>query len=106
MTPVHEPGRMLSARFYAEVVAPAVPHRHAAALLGPGSDVLGFDTARSTDHDWGPRCQVFVAEDDVDEVRERVRRSLPEEYAGCRSPSVGTAARENRASRCRPGRAG
>jgi hypothetical protein len=55
------PGLELSAAFYAEVLAPQlgdVPH--SAALLGWGSDVLGYDTARSTDHGWGPRVQVFT----------------------------------------------
>ena len=37
--------------------------RYAAALLGPGSEVAGFDTQRSTDHDWGPRLQVFLSDD-------------------------------------------
>ena len=34
--------------------------RHSAARLGTGSDVLGYDTARSTDHDWGARLAVLV----------------------------------------------
>ena len=42
--------RDLSRAFYDEVVRPLVAgHPHAAALLGWGSDVLGYDTARSTD---------------------------------------------------------
>jgi hypothetical protein len=59
------PGIELNRRFYLEAVrplleshAPGVPH--AAALLGPGSDVLGFDTEMSMDHDWGPRLQLFL----------------------------------------------
>ncbi len=39
--------------------------RYSAALLGPGSEVLGFDTPRSTDHDWGPRLQLFLAPADL-----------------------------------------
>lgn len=39
--------------------------RYAAARVGPGSDVLGFDTARSVDHDWGPRLELFLSTDDV-----------------------------------------
>jgi len=62
------PGLALSRRFYEEVVAPAVGAPHGAALLGPGSDVVGYDTQRSTDHDWGPRCQLFVQASDLDEV--------------------------------------
>jgi Domain of unknown function (DUF4037) len=55
------PGLELSARFYREVVAPLLGDLpHAAARIGPGSEVLGFDTERSTDHDWGPRLQLFL----------------------------------------------
>jgi hypothetical protein len=76
-------GLDLSRSFYDEVVAPLVGQvRHAAALLGTGSDVLGFDTARSTDHGWGPRLQVFVTADDVEGVKEAVERGLPDEYLG------------------------
>jgi hypothetical protein len=76
------PGLELCRNFYAEVVAPAVGVPHGAALLGPGSDVLGYDTERSTDHDWGPRCQLFVQASDLDEVRSRVLTSLPKAYGG------------------------
>ena len=76
------PGLELCRNFYAEVVAPAVGARHGAALLGPGSDVLGYDTERSTDHDWGPRCQLFVQASDLDEVRSRVLTSLPKAHGG------------------------
>ena len=56
------PGLRLAGEFYAEAVRPLLDAefpglRYAAALLGPGSEVLGFDTERSTDHDWGPRLQ-------------------------------------------------
>jgi hypothetical protein len=54
-------GRMLyeeAGRAIVENVLP--PGEYAAALIGRGSDVLGFDTERSTDHDWGPRFQVFL----------------------------------------------
>jgi hypothetical protein len=76
------PGLELCRNFYEEVVAPAVGVSHGAAILGPGSDVLGYDTERSTDHDWGPRCQLFVRDSDLDEVRSRVLTTLPEEYQG------------------------
>ncbi len=75
-------GLALCRSFYDEVVAPAVGVSHAAALLGPGSDVLGYDTSRSADHDWGPRCQVFVQLPDLDVVRARVLASLPLTHRG------------------------
>jgi hypothetical protein len=77
------PGRELARAFYAEVVGPLLGDvEHSAALLGHGSDVLGFDDARSTDHGWGPRVQVFVRDGDVSGVRERIERGLPDEFRG------------------------
>jgi Domain of unknown function (DUF4037) len=81
--PPFVPAGQLCRDFYREVVAPAlgaVPH--AAGLLGAGSDVLGFDTERSTDHDWGPRVSVFVAAQDLAPARERITAALPESYRG------------------------
>ena len=77
------PGVELSRAFYEEVVAPLLAgEEHAAALLGTGSDVLGFDTARSTDHGWGPRMQLFVDGDRVAAVRETIDAGLPDEFRG------------------------
>lgn len=77
------PALELNARFYAEVVEPMVgTYAPMAALLGWGSDVLGYDTARSTDHGWGPRLQLFVEPALVDEVRQLIDVGLPDEYAG------------------------
>ncbi|MFI7544030.1 DUF4037 domain-containing protein [Actinoplanes sp. NPDC049599] len=54
-------GIALSRRFYHRAVRPLLGGRpHAAALLGEGSEVLGFDDGVSTDHDFGPRVQVFL----------------------------------------------
>ncbi|GIE48587.1 DUF4037 domain-containing protein [Actinoplanes nipponensis] len=54
-------GIALSRRFYTQAVRPLLGGRpHAAALLGAGSEVLGFDDDVSTDHDFGPRVQVFL----------------------------------------------
>src|SRR4051812_826841 len=70
---LRHPGRMrltntgiaLSEGFYREVVAPLLAGLpHGAALLGDGSEVLGYDDAVSPDHDFGPRVQVFVPSDE------------------------------------------
>ncbi|MEU8234792.1 DUF4037 domain-containing protein [Actinoplanes sp. NPDC048967] len=54
-------GIALSHRFYEHAVRPLLGgRRHAAALLGEGSEVLGLDDAVSTDHDFGPRVQIFL----------------------------------------------
>ncbi|MER6505969.1 DUF4037 domain-containing protein [Nonomuraea sp. NPDC001636] len=92
------PGIELSRAFYGEVVAPLLAGvRHSAALIGPGSEVLAFDTARSADHDWGPRVLLFVPAGQVEPVRERVTAGLPDrfggfdtvfEYHGVRQPGV------------------
>ena len=76
-------GRELARAYYDEVVRELVGDvEHSAALLGWGSDVLGFDTERSTDHGWGPRLQVFVHASDVERVRSAVEAALPDEFRG------------------------
>jgi Domain of unknown function (DUF4037) len=79
------PGRELARAFYDEVVASLVDAPHSAAFVGWGSDVLGFDTGRSTDHGWGPRLQVFVAADDVPRVAPAIERALPDDFRGWRT---------------------
>jgi hypothetical protein len=81
------PGVELARSFYAEAVGPIVAGRpHAAALLGYGSDVLGYDTERSTDHGWGPRLQVILADghapDDIDALRLALHERLPARHRG------------------------
>jgi hypothetical protein len=80
--PAFVPGSELAHAFYVEVVHPLVVPPHSAALIGWGSDVLGFDTERSTDHGWGPRLQVFVDADDVPDVRATVDAGLPSTFRG------------------------
>src|SRR3954451_19448807 len=88
MPPVPEPpfvsARELCGAFYGEVVRPLLDrHAHAAALLGWGSDVLGYDTPRSTDHGWGPRLLVFADGDAAaDVLRRRLDSELPDEFGG------------------------
>jgi hypothetical protein len=77
------PGVELSRRLYAEVVAPLlVGMKHSAARLGEGSDVLGFDTQRSTDHGWGPRLQLFVEPNATVTVAAILEQLLPETFLG------------------------
>ena len=61
-------------------IADNIPH--AAAALGEGSEILGFDTERSTDHGWGPRAQIFVRADAVESLRARIDARLPETFQG------------------------
>jgi hypothetical protein len=84
------PGTELSRRFYDEAVRPLLrshfPHLvYAAAHLGPGSDVLGFDTEMSTDHDWGPRFFLFLREEDMhlqSRIDALLREQLPTVFYG------------------------
>lgn len=63
------PGLELSRLFFEDVVK-GLLHKHiprikyAAALIGDGSEVLGFDNEMSTDHDWGPRLMLFLSKED------------------------------------------
>src|SRR6188474_818785 len=76
-------GLDLARGFYVDVVAGLLDGiTHSAARLGEGSDVLGFDTERSTDHGWGSQLQLFVAPGDTDAVKARLERDLPDTYAG------------------------
>jgi uncharacterized protein DUF4037 len=74
------PGVELARAFYQEIVADLVAAEHSAGLLGSGSEILGFDTERSTDHGWGPRLQIFV--EDPDRVRDAIDAGLPEGFRG------------------------
>jgi hypothetical protein len=85
------PGLELAERFYHEAVQPVLCRRfpeldYSAARLDFGSDVLGFDTPQSMDHDWGPKCTLFVSERDYDACREQIPHvmswELPFEVAG------------------------
>ena len=82
--PAFLPSAKLSGAFYREAVLPLLGGRaHAAALLGWGSDVLGYDTERSTDHGWGPRLLVFVDEEEgSDDLRSQLEIRLPEQFRG------------------------
>lgn len=86
------PGLELARLFYTEAVKPFLDQRfpglpHTAALIGPGSEVLGFDSPRSVDHDWGPRMQIFVDDDAADaglpaQLTELLAVQLPGKFRG------------------------
>lgn len=67
--PTFIPGLRLNRIFYFDVVRTLINQYfpglvHSAALIGYGSDVLGYDTPMSTDHGWGPRLQLFLSPQD------------------------------------------
>ncbi|GAA4524025.1 DUF4037 domain-containing protein [Amycolatopsis samaneae] len=85
------PGLELSRRFYYEAVRPLLHAHfgslpHTAARIGGGSEVLGFDTARSADHEWGPRLQLFLRHHDADRHAARIGTmlsdKLPKTFCG------------------------
>ena len=81
--PEFVPAIQLNHEFYEEVVGPALaPWPHCAGLLGWGSQVLGYDSDRSTDHGWGPRVEVFVAGNAVKPARAAIDAALPETFRG------------------------
>ena len=87
MTAPFIPGLQLAGRFYDQAVRPllddAFPRlSYAAALLGTGSEVLGFDTERSTDHDWGPRLHILLSGEEAAGVSELLSRRLPATFGG------------------------
>jgi hypothetical protein len=84
-------GLKLAELFYREAVKPILQSRfpglrHTAALIGPGSEVLGFDTPMSRDHHWGPRAMLFLSEADSAkysaEIQEVLGRTLPASFHG------------------------
>jgi Domain of unknown function (DUF4037) len=85
------PGLELSRLFFEEAVKPILDAdfpslRYAAARLGTGSEVLGFDDLVSTDHCWGPRLDLFLGEEADASTRAEIdaalRRRLPHEFRG------------------------
>ncbi len=84
-------GLALSELLYKEIVSPIISKccpelKYAAALLGRGSEVLGLDDEISTDHNWGPRLQLFLKESDFNSVgsvlKEQFSKDLPPSFKG------------------------
>ena len=77
------PGLRLSRVLYEEAVRPLLAAefpglRYAAARVGTGSEVLGFDTVRSADHEWGPRLDLFLSPADAQAHGPRIHALLAE----------------------------
>ncbi len=84
------PGVELARRYYSEVIRPLLGRlfpglEHSAALIGWGSEVLGFDSLRSTDHNWGPRCRIFLTPADcgrAEDIAVALASALPDSFLG------------------------
>lgn len=74
----HEEAEPILKKYYPEL-------RYSAALIGYGSDVLGYDDPVSMDHMWGPRFYLFIQEKDLaikNDLLESFARNLPYTYKG------------------------
>lgn len=75
-------GLDLSERFFFDLVKPLLDEyypslKYTACRLGPGSDVLGFDTVQSRDHDWGPKFDLFIENEEyIDELNTFFNKNL------------------------------
>ena len=79
--PKFVPGLTLSRLFYQNEVEPILHKefprlRYTAAIIGWGSEVLGFDTPVSRDHHWGPRVLLFLSERDHLMFKDKIGRAL------------------------------
>ncbi len=85
------PGLELAEGFFRDAVNPILEKhfpqiQHSTALIGAGSEVLGFDSEMSMDHHWGPRCQLFLTDADYESYRDQIWQTLslhlPSNYLG------------------------
>lgn len=86
-----QPGIDLSRNFFREAVRPVLDAEfaglpHSAALLGRGSEVLGFDDEMSADHNHESRVLLFLTEEDHarhgESLQATLNRQLPAQFAG------------------------
>jgi hypothetical protein len=84
-------GLGLSRRFFEQLIEPVLQERfprlaYAAARIGLGSEVLGYDTEMSADHDYGPCVQLFLPSGAFPgaarEIMAVLDRSLPDRFEG------------------------
>lgn len=85
------PGLQLCEAYYRQAVRPIIAAHfpglaHSAGLLGYGSDVTGFDTPVSRDHQWGPRLVLFLPPEDFPAASAALdlalRQDLPPVFMG------------------------
>ncbi|RDY28148.1 DUF4037 domain-containing protein [Romboutsia weinsteinii] len=92
-------GLELSERFYFEVVKslidnefPMLKDKYSAGLIGYGSDVLENDDELSRDHEWGPRCYIWLSNDDYEkyalDIDKTLLDKLPLSYKGYKTRYV------------------
>ena len=84
-------GITLSEAFYSEAAKPILEtcfprSPYSAGILGWSSEVLGYDDLTSTDHNWGPRFQLFLSREDYDvysdPISDALSKQLPLEFRG------------------------
>jgi len=89
--PAFIPGLELARRYWEDAIRPILSREfpglsYAAGLLGEGSDVLGFDTERSMDHDWGLRLTLYLRAEDLELMSPRIddclHAHLPRTFLG------------------------
>lgn len=85
------PGLRLSELFYSEAAKSILETHfpkvsHSAALLGWGSEVLGYDDIQSSDHHWGPRFILFLSAQNHQKykntIAEALSNNLPHRFRG------------------------
>lgn len=84
-------GLNLCEEFFNKVAKPILDEefpllRYSAALIGYGSDVIGFDTEISRDHMWGPRFNIYLEKNNFDQMSSKISEvfalKLPYEFRG------------------------
>lgn len=85
------PGLQLSRMYYEQVVKKIMSDffpnlQYSSGLIDYGSDVLGYDTTISRDHEWGPRLSIFLKTEEIDQYAHKIHtvlsENLPYEFEG------------------------
>jgi len=89
--PKFVPGLRLSELYYRQIVEPILKTRfprlkYSAGLVGSGSEILGYDTRQSMDHNWGLRLFLFLTDKDLrtksSQIDNELCMSLPRSFLG------------------------